>query len=78
VLAPHEVLSDPHLRARKVFTGADGLAHPAPAPRFSRTPGTRRTTAPLVGEHTEAVLAEFGLSLSAVAGLRKSGAVGQA
>jgi alpha-methylacyl-CoA racemase len=76
VLAPHEVLSDPHLRARAVFTDVDGLVHPEPAPRFSRTPGARRTTAPLVGEHTEAVLADFGLSPSAIAGLKKSGAVG--
>jgi alpha-methylacyl-CoA racemase len=78
VLAPHEALSDPHLRARAVFTDVDGLAHPEPAPRFSRTPGARGAAAPLVGEHTEAVLAEFGLSTSAIARLRKSGAVHQA
>lgn len=78
VLAPHEVLSDPHLRARAVFTDVDGLVHPEPAPRFSRTPGARRAAAPLVGEHTEAALADFGLSPSDIAGLRKSGAIHQA
>ena len=78
VLAPHEVLSDPHLRARGVFTDIDGLVHPEPAPRFSRTPGARGAPAPLVGAHTEAVLADFGLTTSAITGLRKSGAVQQA
>jgi alpha-methylacyl-CoA racemase len=52
--------------------------HPEPAPRFSRTPGARRTAAPLVGEHTEAVLADFGLGPQDIAALGKSGAVHQA
>jgi alpha-methylacyl-CoA racemase len=78
VLAPHEVLSDPHLRARAVFTDADGLVHPEPAPRFSRTPGARGPRAPLVGEHTEAVLADFGLGPQDIAAFGKSGAVHQA
>ena len=75
VLAPDEVLSDPHLAARAVFTDVDGLVHPAPAPRFSHTPGAPGAMAPLVGEHTDAVLADFGFSPSAIARLRKSGAV---
>jgi alpha-methylacyl-CoA racemase len=78
VLAPDEVLSDPHLAARAVFADVDGLVQPEPAPRFSRTPGARRSAVPSVGEHTEAVLADFGFSPSAIAGLAKSGAVGQA
>ena len=48
---------------------ADGLVQPAPAPRLSRTPGARGTAAPLVGEHTEAVLGDFGFSGSTVARL---------
>jgi alpha-methylacyl-CoA racemase len=78
VLAPDEVLTQPHLAARGVFTDVDGLVQPEPAPRFSRTPGARGTQAPLVGEHTEAVLAGFGLSEPDIAALRKSGAVFQA
>jgi alpha-methylacyl-CoA racemase len=77
VLAPDEVLSDPHLAARAVFTEVDGLVQPAPAPRFSRTPGARGAAAPLVGEHTEAVLSDFGFSPSDIAGLEKSRAVSQ-
>jgi alpha-methylacyl-CoA racemase len=78
VLSPGEVLAHPHLAARHVFSNVDGLVHPEPAPRFSRTPGARGSAAPLVGEHTEAVLADFGLSESSIAGLIKSGAVFQA
>jgi alpha-methylacyl-CoA racemase len=78
VLAPGEVLAHPHLAARSVFTSVDGLVHPEPAPRFSRTPGARGPAAPLVGEHTEAVLADFGFSESSIAGLIKSGAACQA
>jgi alpha-methylacyl-CoA racemase len=77
VLAPGEVLSDPHLAARAVFTDVDGLVQPEPAPRFSRTHGARPTTVPRVGEHTEVVLADFGFSPSAIAGLARSGAVSQ-
>jgi alpha-methylacyl-CoA racemase len=75
VLAPGEVLSDPHLAARAVFTDVDGLVHPTPAPRFSRTPAAPGAAGPLVGEHTAAVLADFGFSPSAIARLGRSGAV---
>jgi alpha-methylacyl-CoA racemase len=77
VLAPDEAPCDPQLAARAVFSDVDGLLHPAPAPRFSRTPGTRGAVAPLVGEHTEAVLADFGFTAAAIAALGASGAVSQ-
>ena len=41
--------------------------------RFDRTPGGIRTPAPALGEHTDAVLAEAGLTLDEIVGLRKSG-----
>jgi alpha-methylacyl-CoA racemase len=75
VLAPGEALSDPHLAARAVFTDVDGLLHPAPAPRFSRTPAAPGAAGPLVGAHSEAVLADFGFSPSAIARLGRAGAV---
>jgi len=43
--------------------------------RFSRTPGTIRTPAPALGEHTEAVLAEAGFTPDEIAGLRKAGTI---
>ncbi|MFC7274862.1 CaiB/BaiF CoA transferase family protein [Paractinoplanes rhizophilus] len=38
VLSPTEAPAHPHNRARKTFVEVDGLAQPAPAPRFGRTP----------------------------------------
>lgn len=78
VLAPAEVLGHPHLRERGVFADVDGLVQPESAPRLSRTPGARGAAAPLVGEHTEAVLAEFGFSESSVARLIELGVTFQA
>jgi alpha-methylacyl-CoA racemase len=42
VLALGEAAAHPHMAARKVFNAIDGVACPAPAPRFSRTPSTLR------------------------------------
>ena len=61
------------------FPGINGTLPLAPTPiELSETPGSYRRPAPLVGEHTEAVLADFGLSESSIAGLIKSGTVFQA
>jgi len=38
VLSPTEAPDHPHHRARKTFVEVGGLAQPAPAPRFGRTP----------------------------------------
>jgi formyl-CoA transferase/CoA:oxalate CoA-transferase len=43
--------------------------------RFDRTPGGIRTPAPGLGEHTDVVLAEAGLTRAEIAGLRKSGTI---
>ncbi len=42
VLALDEAPDHPHLRARAVYVERDGIVQPAPAPRFSRTPGELR------------------------------------
>ena len=42
VLALGEVASHPHMAARGVMASLDGVACPAPAPRFSRTPSALR------------------------------------
>jgi len=39
VLAVNELSDDAHLTARDSLIEIDGILHPAPAPRFSRTPG---------------------------------------
>jgi crotonobetainyl-CoA:carnitine CoA-transferase CaiB-like acyl-CoA transferase len=43
--------------------------------RFGTTPGAIRTAPPLLGEHTDAILAELGFDAAAIAEMRASGAV---
>ncbi|MGQ4599650.1 CoA transferase [Nocardia sp. R6R-6] len=59
VLAPGEVADSDHARARSGFVAVAGVAQPAPAPRFSRTPARVPTPPRLPGEDTDAVLAEW-------------------
>jgi alpha-methylacyl-CoA racemase len=75
VLGLGEAPAHPHNAARTGFVDVGGLTQPAPAPRFSRT--TAETPDPPVraGEHTDAALAEIGLSAAEIAALRESGAV---
>ncbi|MEE4293885.1 MAG: CaiB/BaiF CoA-transferase family protein [Xanthomonadales bacterium] len=42
VLSPAELGSHEHLRARRAMIEVDGVEQPAPAPKFSRTPGEIR------------------------------------
>lgn len=59
VLTMTEAPKHPHNVARGTFIERDGLVQPAPAPRFSRTPGAVVRSAPLPDEHTVEVLAEW-------------------
>jgi len=52
----------PHLAARQTYVVRDGVVQPAPAPRFSRTPGQLSGPAPVPGQHTTEALAEWGLT----------------
>jgi alpha-methylacyl-CoA racemase len=61
--------------ARSTFVDVDGVVQPAPAPRFSRTPGELRSPPPGTGEHTESILAECGLNAAEVARLKQAGVV---
>ena len=47
VLALSEAKSHPHNRARGAFVDVAGIEHPAPAPRFSRTPSAIQGPAPV-------------------------------
>ena len=65
-----DVFADPHYRARQMLVETEfpGAANPlvlAGTPvKMSETPGAVRHRAPLVGEHSEAVLSEFGFDAS--------------
>jgi alpha-methylacyl-CoA racemase len=75
VLDWREAPRHPHLAARQVFVERDGVDQPAPAPRFSRTPGTIRRPPPQPGEHTDDLLRELGLDGDRIGALRAGGAV---
>jgi alpha-methylacyl-CoA racemase len=64
VLGLDEAPEHPHMRARAVFERVDGVVQPAPAPRFSRTPGAirRRETAG-GGESGRDALRRWGVEL---------------
>ncbi|MDV9189701.1 CaiB/BaiF CoA-transferase family protein [Streptomyces sp. SR27] len=59
VLSLREAPSHPHLAARGTFTERDGIAQPAPAPRFSATPGTLRKGPALPGADTADVARDW-------------------
>ncbi len=61
VLSLAQAPRHPHLTARGTYVDKDGVPQPAPAPRFSGTPGAPGPLA-LPGEHTREVLNEWGLT----------------
>ncbi|MFG2512437.1 CaiB/BaiF CoA transferase family protein [Streptomyces sp. NPDC048584] len=52
VLSLREAADHPHLTGRGTYTEAYGVTQPAPAPRFSDTPGTLRLPPAVPGAHT--------------------------
>lgn len=72
--APHH----PHNLARATFVEVDGVVQPAPAPRFSRTPGAIQRPPAATGEHTDEVLADWGVAADRIAALGDAGAIRQA
>lgn len=78
VLTFSEAPEHPHLKARGTYVEAFGLVHPAPAPRFSRTPSEISAPPCVPGEHSREVLADWGFESAEVdaleaAGVTKSG-----
>ena len=75
VLSLDEAPHHPHNRDRQNYVIRDGITQPAPAPRFSRTPGDIQGAPVAVGQHTDQVLQALGYSATDVERLRESGAV---
>ncbi|XVH31982.1 CaiB/BaiF CoA transferase family protein [Haloferacaceae archaeon DSL9] len=74
------VFSDPQVRARGMYQQVShptaGTVEMAGSPmHFSRTPTTIRRHPPLLGEHTEAVLKEYGYAPHDIERLREEGAI---
>lgn len=75
VLTMSEAAEHEHIRARGTIVERDGVQQPAPAPRFSRTPGEISRPAPWPGQHTDEALADWGVDAGEIAKLRETGAI---
>jgi len=75
ILTLTEAPEHPHLRARGTFVEVDGVAQPAPAPRFSRTEARVQRPPVQIGTDTDAILTEAGYSVEQIASLHEQGAV---
>ena len=75
VLRMSEALSHPHNRHRNSFVEVDGIPQPAPAPRFLGTPSQIQRPPARIGEHTDAVLEDWGFAADEIKELHHSGAV---
>ena len=76
-----DIAADPHYAARGMLQTVqmdDGseLAVPGFVPKLSVTPGRHRRNAPALGQDTDAVLREVGLSEMQISALRQRGIVG--
>ncbi|NML85136.1 CaiB/BaiF CoA-transferase family protein [Polaromonas sp.] len=75
-----DIAADPHYRARGMLDEVrmdDGsvLAVPGIVPKLSRTPGGHRRNAPQIGQDTDAVLLQMGLSPEQIKTLKDQGIV---
>ena len=75
VLDFEEAPKHPHNVARQSFVEIEGVMQPAPAPKFSRTPGRVQMPPPSPGQHTSEILSEWGFSASEIEILKNVGAV---
>ena len=80
VYTAKDISEDPHYRARQMIvpqTTREGhtLEVPGIVPKLSVTPGTIRSSAPHLGDDTDAVLQGLGLSAAQIATLRERGIV---
>lgn len=76
-----DIAADPHYAARGMLQTVqmdDGSALQVPGfvPRLSASPGSHRRNAPTLGQDTDAVLREVGLSEAQIQALRERGVVG--
>ncbi len=75
-----DIAADPHYQAREMIQHVqmdDGtsLAVPGIIPKLSRTPGSHRRNAPEIGQDTDAVLNEIGLTPAQIQALKDKGIV---
>jgi alpha-methylacyl-CoA racemase len=75
VLSLEEAPKHAHNVARQTFVDVDGVVQPAPAPRFSATPGAVAGPPPAIGAHNRSALEGWGFSAAEIAALEGGGAL---
>jgi formyl-CoA transferase len=75
-----DIAADPHYAARGMLQqirleDGESLTVPGIVPKLSRTPGGQHRNAPALGQDTEAVLREVGVSEEQIAALRSRGVI---
>ena len=79
--SPQQAVDDPHVRAAGILRDVDFPGLPVPAPlsdtpvRFSASDAGIRTRAPLLGEHTDAILRALGYTDGELEALRRDGVI---
>ncbi len=75
VLSMDEAPDHAHNKARETFVEVAGVVQPAPAPRFSATPGVIQGPPPKIGADNAAALGDWGFDAAAIAELEAAGAL---
>jgi crotonobetainyl-CoA:carnitine CoA-transferase CaiB-like acyl-CoA transferase len=80
ILRREDLFTDPQIAANNLIVesehpSAGRMRQPRPAARFEKTPAELRSPAPRLGEHTEAVLAELGITEEERTSLQERGAI---
>lgn len=75
-----DIVHDPHYLAREMIMPAElpgkvAVKMPGIAPKLSETPGAVRWSGPELGEHTDAVLADLGMTELQILDLRRRGVI---
>ena len=73
ILRFSEAPNHPHMKARGHFVTVDGVVQPGPVPRFSATPGAVQGGPPMIGQHSESALLDWGFSAGRVKELTEGG-----
>ena len=81
IYTAQDIAEDPHYQARGMLSrqqtrDGNDLLVPGIVPKLSATPGSIRSSAPRVGEDSDAVLGEIGIAPDRAAALRQQGVIG--
>ncbi len=75
ILDLEEAPAHAHNAMRETFVERDGIVQPAPAPRFQNAKTTLPSRPPLIGEHNESVLQDWGVTSEDASVLKNSSAI---